>query len=178
VLAEAGERPGDGPAAYDDARKFPAGSAIHPACRDYVFPPAGRRCGISNPARGGRTVAHLTPVRHFFFFLSLYARATFFSLPKLATQAMAFLMVMSSALMIYKGLQVWGRTESPIIVVLRCGKGTEPGEGRAMEPAFHRGDLLFLSLPRAPVEVGDICVFKIKDRGVPIVHRVIKAHNE
>lgn len=45
-----------------------------------------------------------------------------------------------------------------------------------MEPAFYRGDLLFLTLPQAPVEVGDICVFKLRGKEIPIVHRVLRVH--
>lgn len=49
----------------------------------------------------------------------------------------------------------------------------------SMEPAFHRGDLLFLTLPRdAPIEINDICVFKLPERTIPIVHRVLKIHEE
>jgi signal peptidase len=49
----------------------------------------------------------------------------------------------------------------------------------SMEPAFHRGDLLFLTLPRNdPVEINDICVFKLPGRPIPIVHRVVKVHEE
>ena len=48
----------------------------------------------------------------------------------------------------------------------------------SMEPAFYRGDLLFLTMPDEPVKVGEIVVFKIPGRDVPIVHRVIKLHNE
>lgn len=48
-----------------------------------------------------------------------------------------------------------------------------------MEPGFHRGDLLVLSMPsQDPVDVNDICVFKLPGRDVPIVHRVIKLHDE
>ena len=43
-------------------------------------------------------------------------------------------------------------SESPIVVVL----------SGSMEPAFYRGDLLFLHLPAgAPVRVGEITVFKL-----------------
>ncbi len=45
-----------------------------------------------------------------------------------------------------------------------------------MEPAFQRGDILFLSNSDDPVEVGDIVVFKIAGRDIPIVHRVLRAH--
>ena len=47
----------------------------------------------------------------------------------------------------------------------------------SMEPAFYRGDLLFLTNNRDdPVQAGEILVFKVKDRDIPIVHRVIKVH--
>lgn len=47
----------------------------------------------------------------------------------------------------------------------------------SMEPAFHRGDLLFLTNYESdPIQIGDIVVFKIEGRDIPIVHRVIKLH--
>jgi signal peptidase len=45
-----------------------------------------------------------------------------------------------------------------------------------MEPAFQRGDILFLTNYDDPIRVGEIVVFKIKDRDIPIVHRVLKVH--
>jgi len=46
-----------------------------------------------------------------------------------------------------------------------------------MEPAFYRGDLLFLTNPRnTPYTVGDITVYKIPGADIPIVHRVIETH--
>jgi signal peptidase len=45
-----------------------------------------------------------------------------------------------------------------------------------MEPAFARGDLLLLSLTKKPFEVGDITVFKIKGKEIPIVHRLLEYH--
>ena len=45
-----------------------------------------------------------------------------------------------------------------------------------MEPAFQRGDILFLNNAVHKVYVGDVVVFKIKDRDIPIVHRVLKVH--
>jgi signal peptidase len=48
-----------------------------------------------------------------------------------------------------------------------------------MEPAFYRGDLLLLTHDsNAPIRVGDIVVFKIEGREIPIVHRVLKVHEE
>lgn len=48
-----------------------------------------------------------------------------------------------------------------------------------MEPAIHRGDLLLLSNRySAPLVSGDIVVYKLPGRDVPIVHRIIKVHEE
>lgn len=48
----------------------------------------------------------------------------------------------------------------------------------SMEPAFQRGDILFLTNQDDPIRVGEIVVFKIKDRDIPIVHRVMKVHEK
>lgn len=46
-----------------------------------------------------------------------------------------------------------------------------------MEPAFFRGDLIFLVNPRdTPYVVGDIIVYTIPEEDIPIVHRVIETH--
>ena len=59
-------------------------------------------------------------------------------------------------------------SESPVVVVL----------SGSMEPAFQRGDILFLNNAVGKVEVGDVVVFKIKDRDIPIVHRILKVHRD
>lgn len=47
-----------------------------------------------------------------------------------------------------------------------------------MEPAFYRGDILFLTNPATErFAVGDITVYKIPGADIPIVHRVIEAHD-
>nr|CAD7441474.1 unnamed protein product [Timema bartmani] len=84
-------------------------------------------------------------------------------------QVLSFGMIVSSALMIWKGLMVVTGSESPIVVVL----------SGSMEPAFHRGDLLFLTnYKEEPVRVGEIVVFKVEGRDIPIVHRVLKLHEK
>lgn len=84
-------------------------------------------------------------------------------------QVLNFGMIVSSALMIWKGLMVVTGSESPIVVVL----------SGSMEPAFFRGDLLFLTNYREePIRVGEIVVFKIEGRDIPIVHRVLKVHEK
>eukprot|EP01061_Rhynchopus_euleeides_P008019 TRINITY_DN17091_c0_g1_i2.p2 TRINITY_DN17091_c0_g1~~TRINITY_DN17091_c0_g1_i2.p2 ORF type:complete len:198 (+),score=54.36 TRINITY_DN17091_c0_g1_i2:131-724(+) len=76
-------------------------------------------------------------------------------------------MVVFSALMIWRGLTVVTCSESPIVVVL----------SGSMRPGMDRGDLLFLTLhDDEPYKVGDIVVFKVEGRDVPIVHRVIESH--
>jgi signal peptidase I len=60
------------------------------------------------------------------------------------------------------------QSESPVVVVL----------SGSMEPAFQRGDILFLSNSVEKVLVGDVVVFKIKDRDIPIVHRILKVHQD
>lgn len=55
-------------------------------------------------------------------------------------------------------------TPSPIVAVL----------SGSMEPAFYRGDVLFLTQSDTPYTVGEIIVYKIAGRDIPIVHRIIE----
>uniref|UniRef100_A0A2I2ZWJ3 Signal peptidase complex catalytic subunit SEC11 n=1 Tax=Gorilla gorilla gorilla TaxID=9595 RepID=A0A2I2ZWJ3_GORGO len=84
-------------------------------------------------------------------------------------QVLNFGMIVSSALMIWKGLMVITGSESPIVVLL----------SGIMEPAFHRGYLLFLTKRvEDPIRVGEIAVLRIEERKIPIVHRVLKIHEK
>lgn len=47
-----------------------------------------------------------------------------------------------------------------------------------MEPAIKRGDILFLDNTQSQIQIGDIVVFKIKGQDIPIVHRVLKVHEQ
>mmetsp|Transcript_29000 Transcript_29000/g.40817 ORF Transcript_29000/g.40817 Transcript_29000/m.40817 type:complete len:176 (+) Transcript_29000:70-597(+) len=87
---------------------------------------------------------------------------------QLAHQTLNFAMIVCSALMIWKGLMVVTNSESPIVVVL----------SGSMEPAFYRGDLLFLTLDNSPIRMGEIVVFKLPGRDIPIVHRVMHIHEK
>lgn len=62
-------------------------------------------------------------------------------------------MVVGSALAIWKTLMIVTLSESPVVVVL----------SGSMEPAYYRGDILFLSFLNSPIEVGEVVVYKIKD---------------
>ncbi len=73
-------------------------------------------------------------------------------------------MIVSSALMIWKGLMVVTGSESPIVVVL----------SGSMEPAFHRGDLLFLThYVHEDIRVGEIVVFKVSIHSQNSFHFVV-----
>lgn len=87
---------------------------------------------------------------------------------QLLFQLLNLAMIVFSALMIWKGLMFLTKSESPVVVVL----------SGSMEPAFQRGDILFLNNAVEQVGVGDVVVFKIKDRDIPIVHRILKVHQE
>ncbi|KAI0032073.1 hypothetical protein K488DRAFT_50736 [Vararia minispora EC-137] len=83
-------------------------------------------------------------------------------------QALNFATVLASGLMMWKGLGLWTNTESPIVVVL----------SGSMEPAFYRGDLLFLTNPSSlRYQTGDITVYKIPGQSIPIVHRVLETRD-
>eukprot|EP00891_Asterochloris_glomerata_P008376 jgi/Astpho2/8376/fgenesh1_pm.00122_%23_26_t len=82
------------------------------------------------------------------------------------TQTITLGQIVTSALMIWKILVLLTGSESPVVVVL----------SGSMEPGFYRGDILFLNLGTAPIRVGEVVVFNIDGRDVPIVHRVVKVH--
>ncbi|KAL6532174.1 Signal peptidase complex catalytic subunit S11A [Orobanche gracilis] len=73
-------------------------------------------------------------------------------------------MIVTSALIIWKGLMCITGSESPVVVVL----------SGSMEPGFKRGDILFLHMSKDPIRAGEIVVFNVDGREIPIVHRVIK----
>ncbi|KAJ8627721.1 hypothetical protein MRB53_021028 [Persea americana] len=81
-------------------------------------------------------------------------------------QAVSLGMIVTSALIIWKGLMCITGSESPVVVVL----------SGSMEPGFKRGDILFLHMSKDPIRAGEIVVFNVDGREIPIVHRVIKVH--
>ncbi|KIK93008.1 hypothetical protein PAXRUDRAFT_829417 [Paxillus rubicundulus Ve08.2h10] len=86
----------------------------------------------------------------------------------LLLQILNFASVIASGLMLWKGLGLFFNTESPIVVVL----------SGSMEPAFYRGDLLFLTNPaNERYHTGDITVYKIPGAEIPIVHRVLETRD-
>lgn len=83
-------------------------------------------------------------------------------------QVLNFALVLSTAFMMWKGLSVFTASSSPIVVVL----------SGSMEPAFQRGDLLFLWNRSPRAEVGEIVVYNVRGKDIPIVHRVVRTYPE
>ncbi|KAM0938737.1 putative signal peptidase I [Dioscorea sansibarensis] len=83
------------------------------------------------------------------------------------TQVVSLGMIVTSALIIWKGLMCVTGSESPVVVVL----------SGSMEPGLRGyGDILFLHMSKDPIRAGEIVVFNVDGREIPIVHRVIKVH--
>ena len=83
-----------------------------------------------------------------------------------ASQIISFGLILSTAFMMWKGLSVIADSPSPIVVVL----------SGSMEPAFQRGDLLFLWNRNffEETKVGEVVVYNVKGKDIPIVHRVVR----
>ena len=83
-----------------------------------------------------------------------------------AAQLLNFGLILSTAFMMWKGLSVISDSPSPIVVVLTG----------SMEPAFQRGDLLLLWNRNlfGETKVGEIVVYNVKGKDIPIVHRVVR----
>lgn len=67
-------------------------------------------------------------------------------------QVLNFALVLSTAFMLWKGVSIVSNSSSPIVVVL----------SGSMEPAFQRGDLLFLWNRAERTEVGEIVVYNVQ----------------
>ncbi|KAF3089084.1 Signal peptidase complex catalytic subunit [Orbilia oligospora] len=85
---------------------------------------------------------------------------------QLLAQVLNFGLILSTAFMMWKSLSLVTNSPSPIVVVL----------SGSMEPAFQRGDLLFLWNRGADTQVGEIVVFNIQGKSIPIVHRALRKH--
>lgn len=97
---------------------------------------------------------------------SLFPGAT--NVRQTIAQVLNFGLVLSSAFMLWKGLTVLTASSSPIVVVL----------SGSMEPAFQRGDLLFLWGRSPTAEVGEVVVYNVRGKDIPIVHRVVRTFPE
>lgn len=86
---------------------------------------------------------------------------------RFAQQTINLFLIVSTALMTWKGLMLLTMSECPVVVVL----------SGSMEPSFYRGDILLLELREdTPIEAGDVVVFKLSHKDIPIIHRVLNLH--
>ena len=83
---------------------------------------------------------------------------------KLLFQLGTLSLTIGSALMLWAILRILTNVESPVVVVLT----------QSMEPAYKRGDTLFITNWDEPTVPGDVMVFQIKTEVIPIVHRAMK----
>nr|KYP71344.1 Signal peptidase complex catalytic subunit SEC11A [Cajanus cajan] len=79
------------------------------------------------------------------------------------TQFVTLGMVLSSALIMWKGLMCVTGSESPVVVVI----------SGSMEPGFRRGDILFLHMSKDPIRAGEIVVFNIDVCTIPYYNFVL-----
>lgn len=82
---------------------------------------------------------------------------------KVLVQGTSLVLIVTSALMIWKALMIMTMSESPIVVVL----------SGSMEPLYYRGDILFLYNREEKICTGDVVVYQNGEQEIPIVHRVI-----
>lgn len=86
----------------------------------------------------------------------------------LVSQVITVGLLISTVLVVWRVLCIVPATEHPVVVVI----------SGSMEPGYRRGDILLLHHleDRYPVRVGDIIVYTLPKRDVPIVHRVLRMH--
>ena len=80
-------------------------------------------------------------------------------------QFLRLLSYLFHALIIWKCLMLMTGTKHPIVTVLSSTGW----------PTLWRGDVLLLYKP-AQFDVGDLVVFEIRERDIPIIHRIIQSH--
>ncbi|KAK3004033.1 hypothetical protein RJ639_019941 [Escallonia herrerae] len=93
-----------------------------------------------------------------------YVRSVMFR--RITTQAINLGVIITHALMLWKLWICLSGSGSPVVVVLTG----------SMEPGFRKGDVLFLYLNDSPIRSGEIVVFQVEGRDIPIVHRAIMVH--
>lgn len=81
---------------------------------------------------------------------------------------LSILRVFGTAFMAWKLLTLVSNTAHPAMVVV----------SGSMEPAFQRGDVIFLSNLDQQVQVGDIPVLWFEGQPLPMVHRAVEVLHE
>jgi len=82
------------------------------------------------------------------------------------SHVLPILLSLASSAMCWKGLQVATNTPNPVLVVM----------SGSMQPAFYRGDMILLWNRTENIQTGDIPVYHVAGRDIPIVHRAISTY--
>ncbi|EAW22746.1 putative signal peptidase I [Aspergillus fischeri NRRL 181] len=89
-------------------------------------------------------------------------------LRRFCAQLLSLVVTLSTLFMIWKGTNVITGSAYPLMVVT----------SGSMEPAFYRGDLVFLWDRQERIRAGDIPVVWFEGRELPMVHRAIQVSYE
>ena len=91
-----------------------------------------------------------------------------FNVRLLLVKALPILALIATTFMSYKTLCFLTDCPFPILVVT----------SESMSPAFHRGDIIFISNRSEFIDVGDVPVVWFPGKALPMVHRAIQVHFE
>lgn len=78
---------------------------------------------------------------------------------------LTILLILTAPYMLWRTLSYLTHCSHPIVVVI----------SESMAPAFHRGDILFLSNRQSQIHAGDIPVVWFPGNPLPMVHRAIQS---
>ncbi|MEN2497720.1 MAG: Signal peptidase complex catalytic subunit S11C [Marteilia pararefringens] len=81
-----------------------------------------------------------------------------------AYQAFELILLVTSAHLIWVSLVLFLHTDGPFVVVI----------SGSQEPHFYRGDILLTNNLSRDFKVGDLISFRLGNRNIPIVHRLIE----
>ncbi|KAF1998683.1 signal peptidase I [Amniculicola lignicola CBS 123094] len=89
-----------------------------------------------------------------------------FHLRRLLSEVLTIAWVLATCYLLWASLRYVTDSKHPVLVV----------SSESMEPAFYRGDVIFLSNCQQKIHVGDIPVVWFQNRSLPMVHRAIEVH--
>lgn len=119
----------------------------------------------------------LNNIEHLFFRLLTFSLKLIMYTPRyqritlrsVLSDILEVLHVVSVVFMTLRAVSVWVDTPDPVMIAV----------SESMEPAFARGDILFISNRQQSVEVGDLPVFWFPEKPYPMVHRAVQVlHQE
>lgn len=96
----------------------------------------------------------------------------------LIVQFVSMVTFFASALAAWKTLSCVLNTTTPVVVILTYEKTEEwLSCSGSMLPAYRRGDVLLIDNRFSEMKIGDIVIYNIPGRDIPIVHRLHVINN-